>query len=350
MKSKNIVFFVAIAVICIGTVVSFIVVNNKKHDSKNLKKVKVQAGWLLNGEFSNVCSAIVNGYYQDQGLDVEMVPGGPAGASFTVATDAVAQNPDLTLGIDGDLVPLVRGVTKENEAERLKVKAFASFWNENPYGFIVRTDSGITSIKDLATKRKKDGSKYKIGLTADAVVQGAIAKYAEINEKDLDIVTVGFDATPFLTGQVDALAGYWTTQAYEVDKAGIDYKFLSASELPGFNQPSMIAVASEKTLKEQPELLVSWLRGTIKGMDFVKNNPDKAAEQILDNRCGGPKFDKDQEAWLIKKSIPLFDKDNPGNLSEDQVMGFAEAYKNLGQIPRVPGKEELMDFSILNKI
>ena len=42
--------------------------------SVKLEKVKVQAGWLLNGEFANVCAAIVNGYYKDSGLDVEMIP------------------------------------------------------------------------------------------------------------------------------------------------------------------------------------------------------------------------------------------------------------------------------------
>lgn len=338
-----------IFIILAALVIVFMFSLSEKNNKPELQKVKVQAGWLLNGEFANVCSAIVNGYYEEKGLDVELIPGGPSGASFTVATNAVAQNPDLTLGIDGDLVPLVRGVTKESDAEKLKVKAFASFWNENPYGFMVRKDSGINSIKDFANYRP-DGKRYKLGLTADAVIQGAIAKYIGVKESDLNIVTVGFDATPFLDNQVDILGGYWTTQAYEIEKAGIDYKFINASELPGFNQPSMVAIASENTLDTQKPLLVSWLEATIRGMSFVKDNPEQAAEHILDPRCGGPSFDKEQELWLIKKSIPLFDENRPGNLSQDQVMGFASAYNELGQIPRIPGADELMDFSILSEI
>ena len=320
---------------------------NAKENLQELEKVKVQAGWLLNGEFANVCSAIINGYYQKRGLDVELVPGGPSGAGFIVATNAVALNDDLTIGIDGDIVPLLRGVTKENENEQLKVKAFAAFWNENPFGFMVRKDSGLNSIKDFS-KRKPDGSKYRIGVTADSVIQDAIAQYTNVDVKELDIIVVGFDAAPLLASQVDALAGYWTTQAYELEKAGVDYNFLPASELPGFNQPSMVAVATDKTLNEKRETLAKWLIATNEGVAYVKHHPYEAAQHILDNRCGGPSFDIVQEQWLINKSIPLFDQEKPGFIFEQQVMEFAEAYRNLGQINRKPVVNEILDYSILN--
>jgi len=317
--------------------------------TSTLQKVKVQAGWLLNGEFAQVCAAIVNGYYNDKGLDVEMIPGGPSGASFVIATNAVAIDNSLTLGIDGDLVPLLRGVANTDPTQRLKVKAFAAFWNENPYGFMVRADSGINGIKDFI-KKKADGTKYKIGVTSDSVIQYAIAEYLGVSVNDLDLVIVGFDATPFLSKQVDILAGYWTTQAYELEKAGVSYKFISTSELPGFDQPSMIAIATDKTISEKKDVLVRWVEATNKGVAFIKDNPEKAAEYILDKRCGGPSFNKDQEEWLIKKSLPLFDVKKPGWISADQVTGFTKAYSTLGQIPRIPSLDELVDYSILDAV
>lgn len=356
---KNVV--VALGVAALVIVLAAIGVYKSKHiqptdgktvvmePAKNLEKVRVQAGWLLNGEFANICAAIVNGYYKDEGLDVEMVPGGPSGASFTIATNAVAQDPTLTLGVDGDLVPLLRGVTKESENEKLRVKAFAAFWNDNPYGFIVRKDSGIESIKDFI-KRKPDGSKYKIGVTSDSVIQYAIAKYLNVPVSDLDIVIVGFDATPFLTGQVDAIAGYWTTQAYEVEKAGIPYNFLPASEIPGFKQPSQVAIATDNTLKEKSDVLTRWLQATIKGTQFIKQHPDTAGTYILDDRCGGKSFNVEQETWLIKKSLPLFDQQRIGWIYGDQIMDFAKTYHDLGQIPQVPSQEDIIDYSILQKI
>lgn len=322
----------------------------KTEQPKQLDKLKVQAGWLLNGEFANICSAIVNGYYKDEGLEVELIPGGPVGASFVIATNAVAQDQSLDIAIDGDMIPLLRGVTKESKTEQLKMKAFAAFWNENPFGFIVRKDSGITSLKDFALKRKKDGSKIKVGITADSVIQYAIADYAGVPVKDLDLTIVGYDASSFLAGQVDALAAFWTTQAYEVEKAGVDYNFLSASELPGFSQPSMVAIARDEVLKNKQSQLAKWLKATIKGSEFTIQNPEKAAQQVLDPRCGGPNFEAVQEKWLIEKSIPIFDKEKIGWIYQDQIINFAAAYDKLGQIPRVPKAEEILDYSILDKV
>jgi len=345
------VFVLALLFFTIGAVL-FVSVNGQtslKTRDVPLEKVRVQAGWLLNGEFANICSAIVNGDYEKEGLNVELVPGGPTGGSFIMATNSVAQNNDITLGIDGDIVGLLRGVTKENPNERLALRAFGAFWNKSPYGFIVRSDANINSIKDL-TGRKPDGTKYKIGVTADAVVQYAIAKYAGVDVNDLDLVTVGYDATPFLAGQVDALAAFWTTQAYEVEKAGIDYKFLGSDEIPDFSQPSMVAIATEQTLATKKETLVRWMRATIAGSEFIKAHPEQAGTFIRDNRCGGDSFDVDQETWLIKKSIPLLDQNRIGWIDATQVMDFAASYKNLDQIPNVPSQDQLIDFSVLNEI
>jgi len=349
MKLKTILPYLLVIAIVVGIAV-FAVIDRNNSNSLEAKpdKLRVQAGWLLNGEFANVCSAIVNGYYKDNNLDVELIPGGPSGASFIVATTAIAQNPTLDIGIDGDLVPLLRGVAKNNKNEKLNVKAFAYFWNDNPYGFMVRTDSGIKSIKDFG-KNKSNGQKVKVGVAADAVIQGAIANYAGVKEKDIDFVTVGFDATPLISGQVDALAGYWTSLAYELEKANISYTFLSVSEIPGLKQPSMIAVASTKTLTEKKDQLERWLKATIKGSEFVINNPEIAAKHILDIRCGGPSFDEEQEAWLIKKSIPLFEKPI-GMMNEKMMIDYSLAYKNLDQIPFAPDSNSFLDFSILSGI
>lgn len=346
-RMKRSFFKYLIIFVLVGILGGLFVLQLNRNVSTVKDRLNVQASWILNGEFANICSAIVQGYYDQENLDVKLIPGGPSGAGFIVATTAVAQDPNLDIGIDGDLVPLLKGVTKEYPNERLKMKAFASFWNDNPYGFMVKASSGINSIKDFSNK-KPDGSKIKIGVTADFVLQGALAKYAGVNEKDLDFVTVGFDATPLISNQVDALAGYWTTQAYELEKANIPYKFLGIGELPGFKQPSMIAVATDTTLSTKKPQLERWLRATIKGSHFVQNNTNQAAKDVLDFRCGGPSLNLDQETWLIRKSSPLFGNDKMGNIDQEMLKNFAKAYQNLGQIPSVPDINSYIDLSVLN--
>lgn len=349
IRKKNIKIILVLIIIIL---VAFFVLWGKKQkeNNKTLEKVRVQAGWILNAEFANICSAIKEGYYEEEGLDVELVPGGPTGASFVVATNALVQDKSIDIAVDGDIIPLLRGVTNEREEEKIRAKIFSVFWRENPFGFMVRKDSGINNFYDLVNNRKSDGSKYKIGITADSVAQFAIANHVGVPVSELDLTTVGFDASPFLLNQVDALASFWTTQAYEVEKAGIDYNFLSFGDIPGFSQPSMVAIARDETIKEKPEMLKKWLRATIKGSEFSVNNPEKAAEYVLSDACGGKVLDSNQELWIIKKSIPLFGNDNIGNINVNQILDFSKAYYNLGQISSIPSKDDIIDMSILEKV
>lgn len=325
----------------------YFVSKNKKPNTPfaQLQVINVQAGWILNGEFAAVCSAIKQGYYKDQGLDVNLIPGGPSGANFIVATTVLAEDHSIDIAIDGDLVPFLHGITKTNPSERLPVKVIGELWDKNPYGFIVRKDSDLTSIKDFA-KRKPNGEKYKIGVTSDFVLQDALASYAGVRAVDLNFVTVGFDATPLLLGKVDALAAYWTTQAYDVEKAGVAYNFLPISELPGFDQPSQVILTRNDVIKNKKTQLVAWFKATRQGIDFVKNNPEKAASDVLSSSCGGSSLNKDQELWLINKSLPLYTDEL---LDAPQIQNYANAFKKWGQIPFVPNLDDYLDTTIVNE-
>jgi ABC-type nitrate/sulfonate/bicarbonate transport system substrate-binding protein len=346
--NKNIVLkIIFVLVIIFGVFGYYKTTDNNSGEQKPITKdkLRVQLGWLPNGEFAFICSSIVNGYYAEKNLDVEMIPGGPSGANFIVATSTIAQDSNLDIGIESDMVPILHGVAKEKKEETLKIKMIASFWNDVPLGFSVRKDSGMTSLKDLG-KPMKNGKMPRIGVTSDFVLQGAMADYAGVDVNDLNFVTTGFDATPFLASQVDALAGYWTTQVYEIEQAGIDYNFLDISELPNFRQPSMIVVATDKKISEKKEQIKRFVEATKKGVQFVIDNPEEAAKQILDSRCGGNKFDVTQETWLIKKSLPLYKNDNSyGKIDIEKINNFAKAFYDLKQIPFIPPSSEYIDTS-----
>ncbi|MGH6922851.1 MAG: ABC transporter substrate-binding protein [Propylenella sp.] len=304
-----------------------------------VERVRVQAGWLLNGEFAAFCSALVNGIYADYGLDVTLLPGGPSGGGFIVATNALVQDQTIDIAIDGDLVPLMRGTGRPPERQ-INVKAFAAFWTDSPYGFLVREDSGIHSLRDLAGG-SPDGKPYRVGVTADFVLQDALARHAGGSPDQINFVTVGFDALPLITGSIDAQAGYWVTQAYELVQANISYRFLPISELPGFHQPSLIALARKETIEQRPEMLARWLRASQDGARFVLSDPETAAKQILDSRCGGPSFDFQQESWLIRQSLSLYNPADLGRLDPTLISSFATVFKEIGQIQRVPIIEDV---------
>jgi ABC-type nitrate/sulfonate/bicarbonate transport system substrate-binding protein len=322
------------------------------NQNEQIEKVVVQASWLPNAEFSFVCSAIVEGYYEEEGLDVELRAGGPA-ISFARSSTILAQEEEVYISIESVLTEFIEGRAKPNLDEQLRVKAIGAFWQDNPLGFLVRED-GASSLEDLFTKTRPSGTPWTIGATPDAVLIEAITDYYGISYDDLDMVTTSYDATPFLLGEVDALWSFWTTQAYEAELAGIPYRFLSLSEIPGLAQPAMIVLTREDILQEKQDVLVRWFRASLQGATFTLNNPEAAARYILDERCGGPDFDYTQELWMIEKSLPLFEYNNSldcmGYIDPATVMSWTETYLDIAGNPNIPSIETLIDFSILEEI
>src|SRR5262249_348002 len=157
------------------------------------------------------------------GLDVTLKAGGPVAATFLNATNAVAANPDVDIAVDNDLVTLIEG--KSRNPGSYKVRAFATLWQQSPLGLIVREDRGVKTIIDLA-KPNADGRKPVIGSTPGAPIFKALADYAGVNVADLNITTIGGDASPLIAGKIDALLGFANNQAVAVEKAGIAYRFL----------------------------------------------------------------------------------------------------------------------------
>ncbi len=312
----------------------------------------VQASWLADGEVSSICSAIVEGFYREEGLDVELRPGGPA-ISFAYSSTILAQDEDVFVSIESALTEFVEGMARPGESGQLGVKAIGALWQDNPLGFLVHED-GPSSLAELFTGARPDGSPWVIGATPDAGLIEAIASHLGVSYDDLGIVTTGYDAAALLDGRVDALWAFWTTQAYEIEKAGIPYRFLSLSEIPGLSQPSMIVLTREDILRDKKDVLVRWFRATIRGAVFTVEDPERAAMSILDERCGGPDLDYDEELWLIRQSLPLYEYRNAldyvGYLDPEIVMSWTRTYLGIANNQNIPDAETLMDFSILEAI
>lgn len=314
------------------------------------KDVKVQYGWMLNGGSAPSCLALVKGYYEAEGLNVTLVPGGPIGTTFLDATNAVSSDESITLGVDNVATSLIVGKSKD---PNFPVKIFADLWQEAPIGFIVRHDSGLKSIKDLAGKRP-DGSKWRIGATPNVPLLIPIAQYMGVDVKDLDVTTIAGDITPLTAGQIDALFGFETTQAVAARMTGVEYDFLPLSEIPGLSQPGYVAMARESELTDDKDTLVRWLRATLKGNQDMLADPEAAAQAVTDKRCGGPQMKVPQEKALIEASRKYIEVDGGldkvGHIDTATLDAFAAKFIPAAGLKSVPKAEDYVDMSVLKEL
>jgi NitT/TauT family transport system substrate-binding protein len=295
--------------------------------------INLQLGWLLSGnQIGEVCAKAL-GYYEREGLEMRFQAGGPnidgvavvAAGRFEVGQ--VSSSPSLMLAASQD-IPVV---------------CFAAGAQEHPYAFFSLKKNPIREPKDLVGK--------KVGIQATGVIllRALLAKN-KIPEKDVQIVTIGADMSPVLTGQVDAVTG-WLTNTTAMKVLGADHVALRLWDT-GVKLYALPYYATATTIKTRGDVLAKFLRATGKGWEFAHGaaNRDKAVEYLVKEFPNLNAKDEREalEAMLRFSFSPRTRAEGWGTMDpavwQDQINLYAE----LGQFSkRVPKLEEVMTLDIL---
>jgi NitT/TauT family transport system substrate-binding protein len=295
--------------------------------------VNMQLGWLLSGnQIGEVCAKAL-GLYDQEGIEMRFQAGGPnidgvavvAAGRFEVGQ--VSSSPSLMLAASQD-IPVI---------------CFAAGAQEHPYAFFSLKKNPIREPKDLVGK--------KVGIQATGIIllRALLAKN-KIPEKDVQIVTIGGDMSPVLTGQVDCVTG-WLTNTSAIKVLGPDHVALRLWDT-GVKLYALPYYATATTIKTRGDVLAKFLKATAKGWEFAYGaaNRDKAVEFLVKEFPNLNAKDEREalEAMLKFSFSPRTLAEGWGTMDpaiwQDQISLYAE----LGQFSkRVPKLEEVMTLDIL---
>lgn len=222
-------------------------------------KIVVQYDWLVsNGQFGDIV-AVHNGYFHEQGLDVEISPGGPNATTLAPVASGQAVLGQFS-GASQVLLARAAGAP---------VVLFATGYQRGPFAYFSLPKAPVRKPEDLIGKR------VGVQPTARSSLDALMAK-AKIDPSGLEISTIGFDMTPLVTGQVDVVTG-WVTNTQALSVIGPDrVTMLEASA--GVNDPGEVYFATESALDGKADLLARFLRAVGKGWAFTHDNPAEAVE------------------------------------------------------------------------
>jgi NitT/TauT family transport system substrate-binding protein len=229
-----------------------------------LDKVVLGLDWQALGRHAGFFTAKAKGFYEREGLDVDIQRG--YGAADSVKR-AAAGDSAFAFGDYGSLI-LAR-------SEGIKVKAIAMIYARGPYVLWTRKDANINSPKDLPGK--------SIGSPAGASVRllfPAFASAAGFAANDVKWVTV--DAAglyPLLfSGQVQAIVDYelgWPTISKRANEAGIALVPLKFADY-GFDIYSNAILTTDDMLKNKPDLVRKLVKASLEGMRAAFADPGAA--------------------------------------------------------------------------
>ena len=295
-------------------------------------KVNMQLGWIAGGNQIAEVAAKRLGYYEQEGIDFAIQPGGPSIDGVAIVASGrwevgqVSSSPSNMLAVSQDL----------------PIKVFATGLQQHPYTFFSLKKNPIRTPQDMV------GKKIGIQSTGMVLLRALLAKN-KIAEKDLTIIPIGNDMTPLLTGQVDAATG-WQTNTSALKPFGADRVDLRLWDT-GVRLYALPYYAMTETIQKKPEVLQRFLRATTRGWAYANKNRDQSVDHLIKEY---PNLNREDERVAIDALMSYaFNQQTQANgwgamdrgVWQDQITQYAD----LGQFTkRVPKVDEVMTLDILN--
>ncbi|MBO0709969.1 MAG: ABC transporter substrate-binding protein [Acetobacteraceae bacterium] len=293
--------------------------------------VEMQLGWIGGGnQLGEVC-ALRLGYFADEGLDFQIVPGGPNNdgiavvASGRAAIGQVSSSPSLMLAVSQDL----------------PVRCFAVSAQQHPYAFFSLAKNPVHTPADLR------GRKVGIQATGVILLRALLAKNG-MDLKDVHVVTIGSDMMPIMTGQVDVVTG-WLTNTTALSVLGKDRVTLRLWDA-GVHLYANPYYATPDTIAGKGDVLKRFMRASAKGWGFAYANRDKAIELLVKQYPNLVAADERAAADVMLGYA--FDESTKANgygtMDPGVWQNQIDLYSRLGQFTkRVPKVDEVMTLEIL---
>lgn len=217
--------------------------------------------------------AIENGYFEDEGLDVEQVTVDAAHVSEAIGADQV----DVGMGLIGKLLqPLENG---------LPIK-FTTGLHTGCTKLLVPGDSDIKSITDLKGK--------KIGVPGLADAATVVSKRSlsaagiGVTEQNMEVefsVYSRNDLPQALeNGAVDAIALGDPTASIAEEQYGLTALIDTATDPEYKDEYCCAAFVTSKLAAENPAAAAAFTRAVQKASQWVQENPDETAKIIVDKQ------------------------------------------------------------------
>ena len=258
---------------------------------EDLTPVKLQLQWLTQAQFSGYYAALDQGYYEEQGLDVEIVPSG----GDIVPQDALAQG-EVDYAVAW--VPKVLGSIEQGA----NITNVAQIFERSATLQVSFADAGIDSVEDLAGKNVGSwgyGNEWEL-----------FAGLGEAGVTDFTLVTQAFDMLGLLNGDIDAAqAMTYNEYAQLLETVDPDTGELYTPEdfsVIDWNDEGVAMLqdavwADTERLESDPayeETTVKFLTATLKGWAYARDNPQEAADIVT---AAGSTLGTSHQLWMANE-------------------------------------------------
>ncbi|BCX18816.1 MAG: sulfonate ABC transporter substrate-binding protein [Geminicoccaceae bacterium] len=252
-------------------------------------KVSLILNWYLGGLHTPFYLGVANGCYARETIDLSIEEG-----RGSVRAVQVVGAKGATFGMS-DAGSLMIGVSRGTP-----LKAVMSLLNTSGFAIIGLETTGIRTAKDL------EGKKLAVS-PGDALTQlfPAVVKANGLDASKIELVFMDPPAKvpATLEGRTDALLGGIDDQFFLIEQQGRKAVGLRFADL-GVNTVGMTIHAHEDTIRDRPDLVRRFVKGTVCAWEAAKADPDAAVAAALKVK---PDLDRDSTKKQLLVDLGLLE-------------------------------------------
>jgi len=274
-------------------------------------KIRLPMGYIPSVQFAPFYVAVENGYFLDEGLEIDF--------DYSFETDAVTlvghQNLPFAV-VSGEQVLLAR-------AQGLPVVYVMTYYKDYPVSIVSKTEKNILTPTDLV------GKKIGVPILAGASYIGlrALLNKADIREDQITLDVIGYNQVEALAlDHEDAAVCYTNNEPIQLEQQGYSLNILRVSDAVLLASNGVIT--NEAIIQNNPDLVRRMVKATLRGMRSTLEDPKMAYEiskKYIENLAKATPQQEKTQKEILRATLELWRSDPLGRSNP-------EAWENMQNI------------------
>ncbi|MEI2385095.1 ABC transporter substrate-binding protein [Breoghania sp. JC706] len=291
--------------------------------------VTLQLKWVTQAQFGGYYVAKDKGFYEDEGLDVTIKPGGP-----DIAPPQVIAGGGADVIVDwmpSALASREKGVPLVNIAQPFK-----------------KSGMMLTCLKESGVKTPEDFKGKTLGVWFYGNEYPFLSWMAHLNiptdggPEGVKVLKQGFNVDPLLQKQAACISTMTYNEYWQVIDAGIseDDLVVFKYEDQGVATLEDGLYVLEDKLKDPAfvDKMARFVKASMKGWEYAREHPDEAADIVLENDATGAQTEKHQRRMM--REINKLTEGTDGALDEADYKRTVETLLSGGSDPVITKEPE----------
>lgn len=236
----------------------------------DLETVTVMLDWYPNAVHTYLYTAIEEGYFEQEGLDVNLTfPTNPTDPINLAASGSI----EFGITYQPDVI-----MARANDIPVVSVSAIV----REPLNYMmIMEDSDIQSPQDLEGK--------EVGYPGIPLNEPLLKTMVENdggNFDEVSMIDVGFElGSSIISERVDAVIGTFINHEFPVlQNKGYDVRYFNPADYGVPNYYELVLVTNDEYLENNRDTVEAFWRAASKGFEDVKNNSEKALDLLFANQ------------------------------------------------------------------